>query len=100
MWEKIKNWLAIIGGAAIAIIAAILGRNLPDNGDGANRVREDIERSKRNNRRAAEDIERVESDNRQAAEHTDDAIRNNRDTADDNQQARTIIQRIRDRGPS
>lgn len=100
MWEKIKNWLAIIGGVFLSVFAVASGRRLRNNGDGANRVREDIERSKRNNRRAAEDIERVESDNRQAAEHTDDAIRNNRDTADDNQQARTIIQRIRDRGPS
>lgn len=91
---SVKAWLAAIGGALLAVLAFILGRRIPrpdpaagvvpDIGNRADGVRDDISAAGRDNRAAAADV--------------DSALDDNQSASDDNRKARDIIQRVRERG--
>ena len=97
VFDKIKNVLAWVGAAVVAIGAIVLGWLRYHRG-GAGRVRDDIERAGDHNRRAAELAG-------SAADDADESIRHNRTATElaqraaaDNKRAVEIIRRIRDRG--
>ena len=93
VWGKIKTVFAYIGAIAVAIGAYLLGRRgVRDNSRGADAVRDDIDETERDNRRATQHAEDAGSDNRRAQRLADDAKRDNRDAQD-------IIKRVRARGP-